>query len=151
MADFKSLKEKLITRTDLINCLEDLSQVKDLAHNKEGSLADLAEEVVSPPLQEVFEGSGEDLSNTQKRNQFLEDLEDYLEDFDRVRLTLAFSLPRKVLEEIRADLSEEIDSNFIIDLTVDPKIIGGAKLEYQGRYLDFSLSARLDSIFESKF
>lgn len=151
MADFKSLKEKLITRTDLINCLEDLSQVKDLAHNKEGSLADLAEEVVSPPLQEVFEGSGEDLSNTQKRNQFLEDLEDYLEDFDRLRLTLAFSASREFLKKIKTDLEEEINSEFIIDLTVDPKIIGGAKLEYQGRYLDFSLETQLDSVFESEF
>ncbi|MBL7078035.1 F0F1 ATP synthase subunit delta [Candidatus Shapirobacteria bacterium] len=56
-----------------------------------------------------------------------------------VDLTLAFSPGKDLLKKITAFVREKVASGAVLKITVDPKILGGAIISFQGKYLDGSL------------
>lgn len=150
MSDFAPLKKNLITRIDLVHYLEEVSRIEKVVYDKEGTLSEKTKDEVSAPLQEVIEGLDSGQKEAGKQIEILKEIQSYLEGFSKLRLTIAFSPAVDFLKEIKADLSQSIDSRFVIDLAVEPKIIGGAEVEYKGGFLDLSLQSQLASIFNKE-
>ncbi len=61
----------------------------------------------------------------------------------------AIPLNEKQLTAITQKLSEITKKNVVLENTVDPSIVGGVRLQYDGKQLDSSLRARLDALHKS--
>ncbi len=60
-----------------------------------------------------------------------------------VKLEIAFSPSEEFLQKISNWMEKNLGKKVILDVTVNPKIIGGAIIEYQGKWRDFSLVKKL--------
>lgn len=70
-----------------------------------------------------------------------------------VRLTLAFEPSNQSLETILAWIRKNVDEMAVLDISTEQNIIGGAIIEYQGKYMDMSLRKKLENLkpkFETK-
>ena len=77
----------------------------------------------------------------------LNSLEEYLKNFKEINVTLAFDPTEKIIDNIYTWVTKNIGPDVIINITVQPKILGGVILSYKGLYFDSSLSKKLDKAF----
>ena len=54
------------------------------------------------------------------------------------------------LEKISQWFEKELGQKIILDLSINPKIVGGVIIEYQGNWRDFSLEKEIDSLIPQK-
>ena len=74
-------------------------------------------------------------SNISTQAQFVSE---YLNNLPVVRLTIAFT-PNIAFERKLADLISNKLRNVLLDIIVDPEILGGSVLEYAGKHVDKSI------------
>lgn len=74
-------------------------------------------------------------SNISAQAQFVSE---YLSNLSVVRLTIAFT-PNIAFERKLADLISTKLRNVVLDIIVDPEILGGSVLEYEGKHVDKSI------------
>lgn len=67
-----------------------------------------------------------------------------------VKLTLAFEPTEAMLEEIGSWFWENTGKHILLDVAVDGSIVGGAIIEYNGVYKDFSVKTRLEKVFRGQ-
>ncbi len=98
-------------------------------------------------LMKILQMNTEDLMDTQKMHDRLstninklQDISAHIESLKTVNLTLAIQPSEIVLTSIREKIYEIIRQDFIIELTLDKKIIGGLILNYNGKYIDLSIN-----------
>lgn len=77
-------------------------------------------------------------------------LEKELRVLPEIKLDIAFFPKDNFLNRISQWLQEEFGQRIILDITVNPKIVAGAIIEYQGIWRDFSLAKKIDQLFSDK-
>ena len=68
---------------------------------------------------------------------------------EEVEVVTAIAMTEEQIAVLKARLDTETGKNTVIRNTVDPSILGGVKLRYEGKQLDGSLKTRLDSFAAS--
>src|SRR5260221_229798 len=66
-----------------------------------------------------------------------------------MELTLAFDPSSKLLNKIISLVKSSAGPNVALDIKIDKGIIGGAVIAYNGKYGDFSLSGKLESVLKN--
>lgn len=117
---FEKIAEEIITEDDFVSFIE---------------------EVNSRRLGEKF---SEYLEEPEKDEDFFKKLKNYLEKIPRLKLEIAFNPSLEFLRRIKRRFEEENGRQVILDITINPGIVGGAIIEYEGRYRDFSLSEKMN-------
>lgn len=84
-------------------------------------------------------GSQKEEKNFEKLNSFLKLLRERLISLPEIHFEVAFELPKDTILKISNWFEEKIGKKFIFDFRINPKIVGGAVIEYKGKILDFSL------------
>ena len=64
------------------------------------------------------------------------------------RVTTAAAMTEEETEQLRQTLEAKVGRRMILDVKVDPSLIGGVRVETEGRVLDGSIRARLQEIKE---
>lgn len=77
---------------------------------------------------------------------FLKLLRDHLIALPKIHFKLAIEPSSKTISKISLWLKENLKKKFILSFEIDPKIIGGAIIEYQGRVFDFTLSKEIQNL-----
>ena len=77
-------------------------------------------------------------------------LEKELRALPEMKLDIAFFPTDNFLNRISQWLQKEIGQKVILDITVNPKVVAGAIIEYQGNWRDFSLAKKIDQLFGDK-
>ena len=77
-------------------------------------------------------------------------LEKKLRALPEIKLEIAFFPKDNFLNRISQWLQKEIGQKVILDITVNPKVVAGATIEYQGNWRDFSLAKKIDQLFSNK-
>jgi len=75
---------------------------------------------------------------------FFENLKSYLQKIPQLKLEIAFEPSKDFLLTLKKWFKEKNKQEVILDITINSKIVGGAIIEYQGQYRDFSLLERVD-------
>jgi len=81
--------------------------------------------------------------NSQNVTQLLKDLNDQVNKFQLLTITIPVFLPEHEVIRIGHYLRTNFNSKFLIELKVDPSLIAGAALTYGGNYRDYSLKAKI--------
>lgn len=71
-----------------------------------------------------------------------------IDSIDPVKMTLAFAPSSELLKKIEEKFLADKSGKAILDITVDPQIIGGCIIEYGGEYRDYSLVKQLEGAIE---
>jgi len=72
------------------------------------------------------------------------ELEKKLQSLPEMRLEIAFFPKDDFITKISQWLEKEFGQKIILDFIINPKVIGGAIIEYQGHWRDFSLAKEVD-------
>ncbi|MDP2946579.1 MAG: F0F1 ATP synthase subunit delta [Nanoarchaeota archaeon] len=147
---FKELTEKIRTKEELIFFLEEISKVGQIIFkDKEVSLSKKIEGKVSGELKKFLERLEKEgvISGSQERQSaFLEKLGKELQSLPEIKLEIAFSPDDDFLNKISQWFEKELGQKIILDLTINPKVIGGAIAEYRGNWRDFSLAKEINQL-----
>ncbi len=82
-----------------------------------------------------------------KKNQSIKrlfnKLRNQLSEISQVKMEVAFSPSRETVEEFIQWFEENMNKRVVLDLTVNPEIMGGVIIEHEGRWIDMSLKEKL--------
>ena len=152
---FKDIVEKIKTKEELIFFLEEIARIRHIIFEDKGlSLSKKIEGKVSyksKKILEKLEKEGVISGGRKQQSTFLEKLEKELQSLPEVKLEIAFSPDDSSLGRISKWFKKELGAKIILDLTINPKIAGGAIIEYQGNWRDFSLAKEIDKLSMSEF
>jgi len=150
----EDLEKKIKTKEDLILFLEELSLAQQAAFRKDKDL--LSEKLKGKINEELknflerMEKKGMISKSPERQCSFLEKIKKHLLSLPEIRLEIAFSPSSEFLKKIDLWFKEELGRKIILDLTVNPKIVGGAIIEYQGNWRDYSLAKEIDELINDK-
>lgn len=151
----EEISKKIITREDLIFFLEEIEILKGfIFKNPKINLS----EKVRGKLSEEFIAWIEGLENKKiippfphQQILFFEELKKFLLNLPQLNLEIAFQPSSQFILKIKNWLKENTGKEMIIDYLVNPEIGGGAIIKYGGKYLNFSLSKKINkSVSEMK-
>ena len=148
---FKKISDKIITEEDLIFFLDQLTIVKKclflqtqipLSERLKNKIDEkLRKEIEKLEKEKVLPSSPEDQSS------FFKELENFLLKIPKVKLEIAFTPTEEFISKIKEWFKEKIKKKVILDIVVNPKIVGGARIEFQGKWRDFSLEKEIEKLY----
>jgi len=148
---FEEIIKKIITKEELIFFLEEINLLeKSIFIDVEIPLSEKLKGKVNEEFRSWLEKLEKEKFIPQSPDQqfsFFEKIKKDLLEVPQIRLEIAFQPSKEFLLRIRKWFKEEINREIILDIVVNPKITGGAIIEYQGKYLDFSLAKEITSIY----
>jgi len=151
---FKDFTKKIIIREDLIFSLEEISLAQGLIFKDTHiPLSEKVKGKVGEDFRKCLESLEKEkiISKVPEKNQiFFENLKKYLQNLPQIKMEIAFQPKREFLKEISSWVEKESKQKVVLDLIFNPEIIGGAIIEYQGRYFDFSLAKKVDELISKK-
>lgn len=88
--------------------------------------------------------------DVQKKGEFLSLVKEKLMKLQSLRLEIAFEPTERMIEEFVHWIRREIRKDLVVEFVVDPLILGGARMIFNGRYCDFSLHRMINDLLENK-
>ena len=146
-----SLLKNVFTKEDLISLKQEISAIQKTIFSQKGLLSEKAKNIAKKELFEFIleaEKRGEIYLNLNEQFEFLENLKRKLDSLPVLKMILAFSPPLTTIEKISQFLEKEVGRKIILDLSCNPEIIGGAILEYEGKYTNLSLAKNLEKVLK---
>lgn len=147
---FSKMAKEIYTKEDLLFYLEEIDYTIDLLlkESKKSNFEKLRENIATPLFNLLAELREKEKQYRQPKEQvfFLELLKKFLISLPKVKLELAIDPERETLIKISDWFEKEVGKKFILDLKTNPKILGGAIIEYNGQWRDFSLAKKLKTI-----
>lgn len=144
---FLKLDEKIKSKEDLIFFLEEIDLASDLIlrEPKKELSQKLRGRIVSDLVEilEELKKKEKQYQDPQEQIFFLQLLKKYLTSLPKIKIEIAFEPERKTLKKISQWFKENLKKKVILDLKINPKIIGGVKIEYRGKWRDFSLAKKI--------
>jgi hypothetical protein len=147
---FEKLSEKIITEEDLVFFLDQLSIVRrSLFSQTHIPLSERLKDKIDEKLRkeiEKLEKEGVLPSSPEGQSSFFKGLENFLLKIPKVKLEIAFEPSEEFILKIEKWFEEKVKERMILDIFVNPKIVGGVKIEFQGRWKDFSLEKEIEKL-----
>lgn len=146
------LLNKLPTKTDVTNFVSIIDLMLESLYNvKNNKLENILKKSLSVKTAETFKKIFLQYGNDKEKiRNFLTELKAKLQNFKTLKLTLAIEPSKETLERINNWVRLNMGNGIIPEIEQDPRIIGGAIIEIDGIYKDYSLKKRLDEAFEKR-
>jgi len=149
---FSQISQEIITQEDLLSFLDDINTTKKaifqdpskpllqkIQNKTSRGFQEILKQLLATPL---FRGK-------RKQIEFLDELRNYLLSLPKIKLTLAFQPNKEFLKQISEWLQKEVGQKIVLNIFVNPHIVGGAIIEYKGKYLNFSLIREIQQFLKS--
>lgn len=149
---FSQISQEIITQEDLLSFLDDINTTKKaifqdpskpllqkIQNKTSRGFQEILKQLLATPL---FRGK-------RKQIEFLDELRNYLLSLPKIKLTLAFQPNKEFLKQISEWLQKEVGQKIVLNIFVNPHIVGGAIIEYKGKYLNFSLIKEIQQFLKS--
>ncbi len=146
---FEKISKKIRTKEDLVFYLEQIAKAIELTSREpEKKLSEKLEGKIDQNLEEILLKFSEqkDTADIQEIIFFLELLRNYLISIPQVKLNIALFPEEELLAKILNWFENNLGKKVILDIVVNPRIVAGAIIEYQGRISDFSLAKNIKEI-----
>jgi len=148
---FEKLSEKIITEEDLVFFLDQLSIVRKFLFSQTHiPLSERLKSKIDEKLRKEIEKLEKEKilpSSPEDQSSFFKGLENFLLKIPKVKLEIAFEPSEEFISKVKEWFKEKIKKRVILDISVNPKIVGGAKIEFQGKWKDFSLEKEMEKLY----
>lgn len=140
--------KKISTEEDLIFFLEELEKLESIAFEKpkrpllEKAKGKIGYETFS--LLKKWEKEKIIPSSPESQSLFFQKIEEELKNLPRMKIKISFSPSKDFISRLKKKIKDLLNNReVILDISVDHQIVGGAIIEYQGKYFDDSLSKKI--------
>lgn len=145
---FEQIADRIITKEDLIFFIEEINSLQGfIFKDTKIPLSERAKNYARDGFVEyikILEERGLLPGTPDQQLSFFKSLRDFLEQIPQLKLEIAFSPSENFPAMIRQWFWENNKQKVIIDLTINPNIVGGAVIEYKGQYANFSLLEKMN-------
>lgn len=138
----------LVTTQDALQLIEQLEYLKQGLYQKTGSIDTVLLRLFSKEKGEGVRHVLLSLGGIQKET--IASLQAAIRSMPRILLTVAREMPQESMERMSMWLREKCGHPVLLDLTYDASLVGGAVVQKDGKYRDFSLKKMLDREDERK-
>jgi F0F1-type ATP synthase delta subunit len=83
------------------------------------------------------------------KEEFLKELKQKAENMNIIKFILAYDPPYSSVKVFSNFVKKTLDKTLLIEFQYDPDIIAGAKIIYNGRYIDLSVTESFNQTLES--
>lgn len=146
----EELLKHVLTKEDLVLLLDDIDLAGELSFKTGGvPLSEKIKGRISASFQnylEFLEKKGIITQNSEKNHRFFEDLKNYFLKLPQINIEIAFLPKQEFIEKVSFWLEKNFGEKVILNFIFNPNIGGGAKIEYKGRYFDFSIAKKLNEL-----
>ena len=104
----------------------------------------------SQMIKENLLKNGLDTRDLSMIKKYLECLKEEIQKLKIINLTLTYSPSQNSIDAIFSWVAQNLGKGLVLDIKVDKAILGGAIIEFEGKYEDLSLRKRLDELFRVK-
>jgi len=73
-----------------------------------------------------------------------------LRSLPEIKLGIAFLPNDNFINKVSCWLEKELGQRVILDIMVNPKLVGGTVIEYRGNWRDFSLAKEIDQLLANR-
>ncbi len=101
-----------------------------------------------PALKQLLTTDGVISSNTEVLHDCLCTIKSNLQALVPVKITLAFLPDDAFVSKLFSWFADKLSKECILDISVDPKILGGVLIAYAGLYKDLSLKTKVKNYFK---
>jgi len=144
----KEVSKKILTKEDLSFFLDQIDTAKKFIFQKiEVPLS----EKIKGKVSNDFLGFIQELErknliskNPEKNREFFESLKENLLKIPQIKIEIAFEPRREFLKEISDFFEKNFHQKLILDVTINPEIVGGIVFEFGGKIFDFSLAKEIE-------
>lgn len=151
---FEESAKKIITKEDFLLFIEEINLFERVIFkNTEVPLWKRVKGKVREEFRnelQKLEKEGVISASPNQQLSFFDEFKNYLRKIPQVKLEIAFEPSEDFLLRIKKWFKEESHQEVVLDVTLNPKIVGGAIIEYQGYFRDFSLAKEIDRLFVGK-
>ena len=142
--------ETIKTTTDLHLIRQDFQVLLDeLYNNKPESFGETLRTRVSHKthlfLTMYFQKNNLDFKNTDTIEKNLKKIIDEFNDLNEIHLTIALEPDPGLISDMYQWFKENNYSNFVLNISVDPRVIGGAVISIDGKYYKYSIADDLEA------
>jgi F0F1-type ATP synthase delta subunit len=143
--EFSIFGSAIIDTKFLYRLIDKLSEISsELYHNKEGYITEKVGSI-SPSLAALFNTlaqKGYEPVGDAKQKEYLEKIIKYLRSLPIVKITLAFEPDSNFSNRLNEVISGLVGEKVVLDLSIDHRLIAGLKVEYKGKFADYSFETR---------
>ncbi len=136
--DYSSILENVYTRQDLDELESELTVLKESLY-RGGEVA----AGVSKSLVDLF-------LTAPDKETLLTEIGQFLASLKTLKLTVAVSPTAKLVKNVSLWARQSLVPNLILEFDVNREVVGGAIIEWEGKYLDLSLAKRLEEALNGK-
>jgi ribosomal protein L35AE/L33A len=145
----QQLLEYARTTVELGLLLEEIRLLQDALYSTQG---DGMERVLQEKVRFEVAQSLREILNTHQANQheLLESIREVALQQKTLSLTVAFRPSSAFVSTIVSWVRSHIGAGVVLDFRYEPAVVGGAVIEFNGHYGDFSLKKKFQNYFDAK-
>jgi F0F1-type ATP synthase delta subunit len=147
LSRFDELVNSLAVKSELNQLLEDVQDLaKSVNQLDEKGLTHQLENCTNLELVTFLKNELPKIENGQVTAYF-ENLEDAVRNIRVVEIEFAWDPEYKFLQEVSSKISQFMGKKTVIQIVVNKELIGGAKITYNGKILDYSILAKWEGFW----
>lgn len=145
VADILSL---LHTKVEADHFLTQMDLLSESLFSNKTSLKEKMNEFFSSEvvlsLTNIWQQAGIDINNIIELQHFLAEIKDSIRRTPVINLTIAFKPKEKTIQRIFEWVSFRLKSPILLNINVEKQIIGGAIIEFKGKYFEYTIHKVLE-------
>lgn len=155
------IEEKIAETLKQVRTVSDQIMMREAAevleasiYRKDGEKTDkILSEILPESLYQAVQKSMSDpaLSKDHDFKEYLSGLKERLQNMKVLHFEVVFEPDGGQIAAIADWILRELGENIVIDFYLNPSIVGGAVIIYEGEYFDFTMSAILERNFEKSW
>lgn len=133
------------SREDVDELISQISAAKQLLYSTR-PLIEQVKKKISPMYRDKFLALFDDANkkvDPRQLSKTLIEIEQTIKNLPQLRLKIVFACDFLFLEKLSAWFEENFDQKVIFEIIIDPSLIAGCIIEYQGKYKDYSIASTL--------
>ena len=157
--DYSEILEGILTRDDVLRFIEQLGNLEqELFHSSDHGLSsDSIGEVFGRALpydkakrvQVLIHKAHIAETDIMAVKSILDVIKQYLQSIPVATVTLAFEPNLAQVRRILQSITQSYGKAAVLQIVIDPSIVGGMVLEWEGKYHDYSIKKKVKKYFEA--
>lgn len=150
--DYSSFIEGILTVSDRDVFLGQLNQLEEdmFKQSFDEVIGSLLPYQQKSSFQQVLHEHKIEHTDLVKIQDIIASIRSFVQSIPVLSITLVKPPREALLRKIMNAVSDQTQQPLFLNVNVDPAILGGSKLEWGGKYQDYSLSKKLEEYFEKR-
>ncbi|OGY23259.1 MAG: hypothetical protein A2172_02710 [Candidatus Woykebacteria bacterium RBG_13_40_15] len=152
---FEKFVEDLITKEQLLSLSDEIEIALSFIYK--GTLSEPLSAKLSSDVSESFrkklilaEEKGLFSKDPEAQKEFFRELKKYSQSIPVCKITLAFVPRQSFLSNLEDWFIKQVGRKVFLDIYANSKILGGAVIEFEGNYRDYSFSSELEQLLDRR-